>query len=92
MYLCSVIEMKTVMRIIVLVAVWLVSIGISAERDSHTIELQTEMLHLISTPEKDRFLKVTEQLKEDCRKRGDERLFYTTWAISRPMRPHTRTT
>lgn len=79
MYLCSVIEMKTVMRIIVLVAVWLVSISISAEGDSHTIKLQTEMLRLISTPEKDRFLKVTEQLKEDCRKRGDERLFYTTW-------------
>ena len=71
--------MKTVMRIIVLVAVWLVSISISAEGDSHTIKLQTEMLRLISTPEKDRFLKVTEQLKEDCRKRGDERLFYTTW-------------
>ncbi|MBP1541892.1 MAG: HAMP domain-containing histidine kinase [Prevotella sp.] len=67
------------MRIIVLVAVWLVSISISAEGDSHTIKLQTEMLRLISTPEKDRFLKVTEQLKEDCRKRGDERLFYTTW-------------
>ena len=48
--------------------------------DHHSQEkLQTEMLRLISTTDKDKFLEVTEQLKAESHKTGDERMFYTAW-------------
>ena len=45
----------------------------------HMMKLQTEMLRLISTDDRDRFMKVTEQLKAESQKQGDERMFYTAW-------------
>ena len=37
------------------------------------------MLRLISTPDREKFTEVTEQLKAECHKQGDERLFYIAW-------------
>ena len=37
------------------------------------------MLRLISTPDRDKFLEVTELIKSECQKQGNERLFYTAW-------------
>ena len=45
----------------------------------HMMKLQTEMLRLISTDDRDRFMKVTEQLKAESQKQGDERMFYIAW-------------
>ena len=42
-------------------------------------KLQTEMLKLISTPERDKFIEVSEQVKAESKKQGNERLFYTAW-------------
>ena len=42
-------------------------------------ELQAEMLRLISTTDNDQFHAVTEQLKAESHKQGDERLFYIAW-------------
>lgn len=41
--------------------------------------LQSEMLKLISTPDRDKFTEVTEQLKAESHQYGDERLFYVAW-------------
>ena len=57
----------------------LTSLSAVAKDDQHLTELQAEMLRLISTPDRDKFTQVTEQLKAECQKRGDERLFYTAW-------------
>lgn len=51
----------------------------TAKDDLHLIRLQSEMLRLISTNDKDQFIEVTEQLKKECQKTSNERLFYTTW-------------
>ncbi len=45
----------------------------------HMVKLQSEMLKLISTNDRDRFMDVTEQLKAECLKQSNERLFYTAW-------------
>ena len=42
-------------------------------------ELQAKMLRLISSPDKDKFTEVTENLKNKCQQQGDERLFYIAW-------------
>lgn len=37
------------------------------------------MLRLISTSDREKFTEVTEQLKAECQRQGDERLFYVAW-------------
>ena len=55
------------------------SLPTMAKDDLQITKLQSEMLRLISTPDRDEFTKVTEELKAECQKQGDERLFYTAW-------------
>ena len=43
------------------------------------IKMESEMLRLISSPDKDAFTEVVEALKAECQKQGNERLFYTAW-------------
>ena len=57
------------------------SLSVEAKDDVNMMKLQAEMLRLISTPEREQFYEVTEQLKSECQKQGDERLFYTAWGI-----------
>ena len=68
-------------RIVVFVfaALCLNNTSLTAKDDLHLIRLQSEMLRLISTNDKDQFIEVTEQLKKECQKTSNERLFYTTW-------------
>ena len=51
-----------------------------AKDDLEIVKLQAEMLRLISTDERDHFLEVTEELKRECLKQGNERLFFTAWS------------
>ena len=62
-------------RIIFLLSaiVFLVSMPAVAEDDSSLTELQAKMLRLISSPDKDKFTEVTENLKNKCQQQGDER-------------------
>ena len=68
-------------RIIFLLSaiVILISLPATAKDDSSLTELQAKMLRLISSPDKDKFTEVTENLKNKCRQQGDERLFYIAW-------------
>ena len=50
-----------------------------AQDNLNMMRLQSEMLRLISTTDRDNFMKVTEQLKSESQNQGDERLFYTAW-------------
>ena len=43
------------------------------------IKMESEMLRLISSPDKDAFTEVVEALKAECQKQGNERLFYKAW-------------
>jgi signal transduction histidine kinase len=62
-----------------LAIVCLVSLPTMAKDDIQLTKLQAEMLRLISTPDKDKFTEVTEELKNLCQQQGNERLFYTAW-------------
>jgi len=66
-------------RILLVAITCLMNMTAIAEDNLHLIKLQTEMLRLISTNDKYKFTEVTEQLKAECLKQGDERLFYTAW-------------
>jgi signal transduction histidine kinase len=57
----------------------LFSLDSMAKDDLHMMKLQSEMLRLISTPDREQFNEVTEELKAECQEQGDERLFYTAW-------------
>lgn len=57
----------------------LISLKAMSQDNLHMMKLQSEMLRLISTDDRDRFMKVTEQLKAESQKQGDERMFYTAW-------------
>ena len=50
-----------------------------ANNDTDLIKLQAEMLRLISTDDRDQFMKVTDQLKDESLKQGAERMFYKAW-------------
>lgn len=71
--------MMRTMRMIGIVLFCLLSLSVMAKDNLHMMKLQAEMLKLISTNDKDRFTEVTEKLKSECLKKGDERLFYTAW-------------
>ena len=64
---------------LLLLASWLMPLAAHAEDNLHKMKLHSEMLRLISTTERDKFTDVTEQLKAECQKEGDERLFYVAW-------------
>ena len=57
----------------------LINLSIAAQNNLHIMKLQAEMLRLISTEERDSFTDVTEQLKVESQKAGDERMFYIAW-------------
>ena len=67
-------------KIYILISItWLFCLPMMAQNSYDKMKLESEMLKLISTPERDRFIEVTEQLKAKCQSEGDERLFYITW-------------
>ena len=57
----------------------LISLNVVAEESLQMMKMQSEMLRLLSTSDKDKFTEVTEQLKAESQKQGDERLFYIAW-------------
>lgn len=63
----------------VLVAFCLISLNAMAQDYLYITKMQSEMLRLISTDDREKFTEVTEQLKNECKKTGDERLFYIAW-------------
>ena len=71
--------MRRKINFLLLIALCLINLPAVAQDDSHLMKLQSEMLKLIGTDDKDQFIEVTEQLKAESQKSGNERLFYTTW-------------
>ena len=71
--------MNRKINFLLLVLTCLISLNALAEENLHIVKLQAEMLRLISSNDRDKFMKVTEELKAECQKQGDERLFYTAW-------------
>jgi signal transduction histidine kinase len=71
--------MRERINFLMLAIVCLVSLPTMAKDDIQLTKLQAEMLRLISTPDKDKFTEVTEELKKLCQQQGNERLFYTAW-------------
>ena len=71
--------MRGKINFLMLAFVCLLTLPTMAKDDVQQTKLHAEMLRLISTPDKDKFTEVTEQLKTICQQKGDERLFYTTW-------------
>lgn len=57
----------------------LLSLNVEAEENLKMMKMQSEMLRLLSTPDKAKFTEVTEQLKAESQKLGDERMFYIAW-------------
>ena len=50
-----------------------------AVEDTRLAKLKAEMLRLISTPDREQFMEVTEALKEESQKEGVERMYYEAW-------------
>ena len=48
-------------------------------QSSEIKELQAEMYKYFSTPEQEKFMEVTESLKEECKAANEDRLFYKAW-------------
>lgn len=71
--------MRRKINFLLLIVSCLISLDVVAQENLHMMKMQSEMLRLISTEDKDSFLEVTEQLKAECKKIGDERLFYIVW-------------
>ena len=71
--------MKRGVKYLLLVVFCLFSMNVVAGENLNMAKLQSEMLRLISMPDKDKFTEVVEQLKAECQKQGDERLFYIAW-------------
>lgn len=65
--------------ILTLTAFCLTNLTVKAQENLHIDHLHAEMLRLISTPDKEGFTEVTEQLKEECHKAGNKRMFYVAW-------------
>ena len=66
-------------HLVLLVVFVLSAVSVCAEENLHLMRLQADMLKLISTDDAEQFMEVTEELKAECLKQGDERLFYTAW-------------
>lgn len=65
------------MRVFLLSIACLTCLNLSAKDDITMMKLEAEMLKLISTNDREKFTEVTEKLKTESQKRGDERMFYT---------------
>ena len=50
-----------------------------AVEDTRLAKLKAEMLRLISTPDREQFMEVTEALKDESQKEGIERVYYEAW-------------
>ena len=57
----------------------LTSMPAMAVEDTRLAKLKAEMLRLISTPDREQFMEVTEVLKEESQKEGVERVYYEAW-------------
>ena len=57
----------------------LTSVPAMAVEDTRLAKLKAEMLRLISTPDREQFMEVTEALKEESQKEGVERVYYEAW-------------
>jgi len=64
--------------IITLFAALVLSLPSSANTD-HIMFLNSEMLRLIGTDDRDQFFQVTEELKKAAQESGNLRLYYTAW-------------
>ena len=71
--------MSRIIKFLLLPVICLISLNAMALEDIRTMKMESEMLRLISSPDRDPFMKVTEELKAECQKQGNERLFYTAW-------------
>jgi signal transduction histidine kinase len=71
--------MKRGVKYLLLVVFCLFSMNVVAGESLNKVKMQSEMLRLISMPDKDKFTEVVEQLKAECQRQGDERLFYIAW-------------
>ena len=71
--------MRRIIYVLLLTVTCLINLPVLAKENLHLMELQAEMLRLISTPDREKFTEVTEQLKAECQRQGDERLFYVAW-------------
>ena len=71
--------MKRLISLLSLTVFCLTSLPTMANDDTDLIKLQAEMLRLISTDDRDQFMKVTDQLKDESLKQGAERMFYKAW-------------
>ncbi len=71
--------MRREIKYLLITVFCLISQNIMAEDDPYMTKMQSEMLRLISTSDKDKFTEVTEQLKAESQKQGDERMFYIAW-------------
>lgn len=71
--------MKKKNHLLIIMMIVLISPAVMAVDHQSQEKLQSEMLRLISTNDKDKFLEVTERLKAESHKAGDERMFYTAW-------------
>ena len=71
--------MRREIKYLLLAVFCLMSQNIVAEKNLQIVKMQSEMLRLISTSDKDKFTEVTEQLKAESQKQGDERMFYIAW-------------
>ena len=66
-------------KCILLAVFCLLSLNVEAEENLKMMKMHSEMLRLLSTPDKEKFTEVTEQLKAESQKLGDERMFYIAW-------------
>ena len=71
--------MREIINFLMLAFACLMALPAMAKDDAQVTKLQTEMLRLICTTDKDKFTEVTEELKKLCQQQGNERLFYTAW-------------
>ena len=71
--------MREIINFLMLAFACLIALPAMAKDDAQVTKLQTEMLRLICTTDKDKFTEVTEELKKLCQQQGNERLFYTAW-------------
>ena len=71
--------MKHITTILLFFLSFLLSQTVMAEDNLQITKMEIEMLRLISSPDRSQFMEVTEKLKAECLRQGNERLFYTTW-------------
>ena len=71
--------MRRNINFLLLALLSLICLNTVAQENIHMIKMESEMLRLISSPDKDAFTEVVEALKAECQKQGNERLFYKAW-------------